>query len=112
MSLETRTCKACRKGDPALSPAEIQALLSQVPGWELDAATPTLQRRFAFKAYLDGAAFVDAVAKMAQAQDHHPDIELGYKKARVLWSTHAVNGLSENDFICAAKASALAARWA
>lgn len=107
MSLSTKTCKACRKGDPALSAGEIEALLPQVPGWSLRDGLPELERLYLFKAYLDGAAFVDAVAHMAQEQDHHPDIELGYKKVRVRWSTHAVTGLSENDFICAAKCDAL-----
>ena len=108
MQLSQRQCQATRKGDPALSEEQIQTLITQVPGWHLAPGEAELRRLFTFKSYLDGLAFVDAVARMAQAQDHHPDIEFGYKKALVKWSTHAVEGLSENDFICAAKCNELA----
>lgn len=108
MSLSEETCKACRKGDPALTEAEVQGLITEVPGWHLAPGETELRRLFTFKDYLQGLDFISAVAHMAQAQDHHPDIEFGYKKALVRWTTHAVHGLSLNDFICAAKCNALA----
>lgn len=107
MALADKRCIPCEKGMPALAPEAAAKLLAELPGWELIQDGKALVRTFSFENYWAGVGFVNAVAWIAQAEKHHPDIELLYKKVRVLYSTHAVGGLSENDFICAAKVSAL-----
>ena len=90
---------------PALAADEVRKHVTQVPGWKQqgDAITKT----FNFKNYYETMAFVNAAAWVSHRQDHHPDMEVGYNKCRVRYSTHSVGGLSENDFICAAKLEAL-----
>jgi 4a-hydroxytetrahydrobiopterin dehydratase len=107
MSLLEKKCVPCHSGEPPLSEPAVQKLLPQVPGWELKPGEKELRRLFTLSGYLECLAFVGAVGWMAQQENHHPDIELSYKKVLVRWTTHAVGGLSENDFICAAKTSAL-----
>jgi len=74
-------------------------------GWERKGGE--IAKQFSFKNYYETMAFVNATAWISHRQDHHPDLEVGYNKVRVLYSTHSVGGLSENDFICAAKIDAL-----
>lgn len=105
--LTARRCSACAPGSPALSPSQVAELLAQVPGW--DASGDAIARTFTFKNYYQTVAFVNAVAWIAHAEDHHPDIEFGYKTCRIRFQTHSIGGLSENDFICAAKIDALKA---
>ena len=98
-----------RKGsEHRLSPARIQELLSQVPGWEVLEDGHALGRTFAFKDYYHTMSFVNALAHVANREDHHPDLGVHYDRCVVRYSTHDVGGLSENDFICAAKADLLA----
>lgn len=104
-SLVGRSCRPCEGGVPPLTEAQARELLAQVPGWEL--AAGRLARSFAFKNYYQTTAFVNAVAWIAHREDHHPDIEFGYKSCTVRYSTHSVGGLSDNDFICAAHINAL-----
>ncbi len=80
-------------------------LLKQLDGWELN--DNRISKTFAFKNYYQTIAFVNAVAWMTHREDHHPDMTVGYSKCRVEYTTHAVGGLSDNDFICAAKVDAL-----
>jgi 4a-hydroxytetrahydrobiopterin dehydratase len=103
--LAHKTCKACEKGGKPLPDAQIAALLPQIPGW--DRAGSEIAKTFRFKNYHESMAFVNATAWISHREDHHPDIELGYNKVRVRYSTHSVGGLSENDFICAAKIETL-----
>jgi 4a-hydroxytetrahydrobiopterin dehydratase len=105
--LLTRFCKPCEGGIPALSAAEAKRLLEQVPGWSLNDAATEIRREFKFKNYYETMAFVNAVAWLAHREDHHPDMEVGYSRCLVRYSTHAVKGLTENDFICAAKVNRL-----
>ncbi len=107
MGLSQQTCKPCEGGMPPLDPARAGQLLAQVPGWEVAKDSKQIQRLFSFENYWAGVGFCNAVAWIAQQEKHHPDIELGYKKVMVKYSTHAVGGLSENDFICAAKINEL-----
>jgi 4a-hydroxytetrahydrobiopterin dehydratase len=102
--LEKR-CTACTAATPALSSSEINLLLPEIPGWELRAGQ--LARTFKFADYYHTMAFVNAVAWMAHREDHHPDLVVGYNRCEVRYSSHAVKGLSENDFICAVKVDAL-----
>ena len=100
-------CTARRGSEHKLSQVRIQELLQQVPGWELSEAGQALLRTFRFDNYHGTMAFVNALAWIAHREDHHPDLGVHYDRAVVRFSTHDVGGLSENDFICAAKASAL-----
>ena len=105
MSLVAKQCKPCEGGMPPLSSEEISDLLSQLDGWLL--ADKLISKNFSFKNYYQTMAFVNATAWVSHREDHHPDITVGYNQCRVEYTTHAINGLSENDFICAAKIDAL-----
>jgi 4a-hydroxytetrahydrobiopterin dehydratase len=104
-----RHCRPYRHGDPIVSAAELAELLPQVPDWHLTNEGRTLEREFTgFASYASGLAFVNAVAALAEAEGHHPELQLGYKRVHVSWTTDAVDGLTENDFIAAAKTDRLA----
>jgi 4a-hydroxytetrahydrobiopterin dehydratase len=105
--LQTKRCLACEAGVKPLDQDEINKLLQQIPLWELDANTPQIHRRFTFKNFYHTMAFVNAVAWIANQENHHPDMEVGYNYCVMKYSTHAIEGLSENDFICAAKVNGL-----
>jgi len=102
--LTERHCLPCEGGTAALTPAEAKSLSSQVHSdWQLVKDGKEVVREFEFRNYYQTTAFVNAVAWIAHREDHHPDISFGYKQCRIVYSTHAIGGLSENDFICAAK---------
>lgn len=103
--LVKRSCKPCKRGDPALSEAQVRERLGSLNGWQI--VQGTLTKTFAFKNYYEATAFVNASAWISHREDHHPDIALGYNKVTVRYITHDVGGLSDNDFICAAKTDAL-----
>ena len=106
--LRDRHCKALEKGAPALSLDEARTLAAQVhDDWSIEDGGKSIQRSFRFKNYYETIAFVNALAWIAHLEDHHPDLEVGYNRCRVRYGTHSVGGLSENDFICAAKLDAL-----
>ena len=81
--------------------------LAQVPGWQPDPERKLIARRFGFDNFYQVMAFVNAVAEIAHAQDHHPEMMVGYDACTVSYSTHSAGGLTLNDFICAAQVSAL-----
>ena len=103
--LAQQSCKPCETGGKPLDDARIAALLPQIPGWERTGGE--IAKTFRFKNYHESIAFVNATAWISHREDHHPDLEVGYNKVRVRYSTHSVGGLSENDFICAAKIEAM-----
>ena len=103
--LTTRRCKPCEGGMSPLKPAEIEMLLKQLQGWTLEG--DSIAKAYAFKNYYQTMAFVNATAWISHREDHHPDLTVGYNSCRVVYRTHAIDGLSENDFICAAKIDAL-----
>ncbi|MDA8390088.1 MAG: 4a-hydroxytetrahydrobiopterin dehydratase [Gammaproteobacteria bacterium] len=103
----TLSCKPCEGGVAPLSPAAVQDLLRHVPQWSLNADATVISRLFAFRDYYKTMAFVNAIAFIAHRQDHHPDLSVHYNRCEVRYTTHAIGGLSENDFICAAKTDAL-----
>lgn len=103
--LTGKHCKPCTSGTPPLTQAEAKDLLRQLDGWTL--GDKLLSKTFEFKDYYQVIAFVNAMAWMTHREDHHPDMTVGYNRCRVEYSTHSVGGLSENDFICAAKVDAL-----
>lgn len=99
--LTSKQCKPCEGGVPPLSADEVSVLLQQIAGWQLHAKQIT--KTYAFKNYYQTMAFVNAVAWVSHREDHHPDMAVGYNQCSVTYTTHAIDGLSENDFICAAK---------
>jgi len=103
--LTNKQCKPCEGGVPPLTQAEIDKLMTQLEGWQQQGQT--IARTYTFKNYYQTIAFVNAIAWMTHREDHHPDLSVGFNSCRVEYSTHAINGLSENDFICAAKVDAL-----
>lgn len=101
--LAIKACRACEEGDPPLTTAEIaqkQKLIS--PAWRV-VNDQKLEREFKFADFAAAMDFVNQVAEVANSENHHPDIYIFYNRVRLELSTHAVHGLSENDFIMAAK---------
>lgn len=98
-------CIPCRRGDPPLSQAEIQALKVSTPEWELLEVDGILrlQRVFKFKNFAQALEFTNRIGRIAEEQDHHPALLTEWGKVTVTWWTHAVGGLHRNDFIMAAK---------
>lgn len=86
---------------------EAAVMHKQVPDWTLSEDATTLSRSFPFKDFQTALDFVNAVGKVAQEEWHHPDIKLGWGRADITFTTHSIRGLSENDFIMAAKVDAL-----
>jgi len=101
-TLVERRCAACAPGTPALSPEQRAELGKEVPAWSVVDGVK-IRREYRFKTYMDGARWVPLIGELADSEDHHPDLHLFYKKVVVELWTHTVNGLSENDFILAAK---------
>lgn len=104
--LTTAHCEP-RKGQDALQATAVEALLAELPGWQRAQDGKSISKDFSFKDFRHTLGFINALGFMANREDHHPDIEAGYGHCRVLWSTHDVDGLSMNDFICAARVEAL-----
>lgn len=102
-------CAPRRGQEHRLSEASIRELMPQLPGWALAEHGHALVKTFRFADYYRTIAFVNALAHVANHEDHHPDLSVHYDRCEVRWSTHDVGGLSENDFICAAKTDALTA---
>jgi 4a-hydroxytetrahydrobiopterin dehydratase len=102
--LAARKCKPCEGGRAPLTPTQAQQLLAQVSSaWVLTENAHAIRREFGFRDFYRTMSFVNALAHIANIEDHHPDLEVGYNYCRVTFSTHAIRGLSENDFVCAAK---------
>ena len=105
--LTDRHCVPCEGGVPTLTRTEAETLLADVPGWELAGDVKSIHRRFEFKGFYKCMSFINAMAWVANAENHHPDFSAGYNFCEVTFTTHAIDGLSDNDFICAAKINAL-----
>ncbi|MEO7037351.1 MAG: 4a-hydroxytetrahydrobiopterin dehydratase [Polyangiaceae bacterium] len=90
-----------------LDPGQIEALLVEVPGYKMDDARALISKEYSFKNFYETIAFVNALAYIANQEDHHPDLAVSYNKCKVSFSTHDAGGLTENDFICAARVNAL-----
>jgi 4a-hydroxytetrahydrobiopterin dehydratase len=102
--LAQKKCTPCEGGVAPLTRAAAEALLGKLdPAWKLDVEASSIRREFPFKDFYRTMSFVNALAHVANIEDHHPDLEVGYNYCHVVFTTHAVKGLSENDFICAAK---------
>ncbi len=100
-----KKCMSCEGGTKPFSRAQIRECLKDLKGWAYEKGA--IVKTFPFKDYYETVSFVNAVAWIAHTEDHHPDMSFGYKKCRVEYATHAIKGISENDFICAAKVEAL-----
>jgi 4a-hydroxytetrahydrobiopterin dehydratase len=103
MELCHKKCVPCEGGVPALGPEATERLLSQLEGWNLQPSGIELHKRFQFATFAETMAFVNRMAQLAEAEGHHPDFCVRYSVLDVSLSTHAIGGLSENDFIVAAK---------
>ena len=107
MELTEKTCVPCEGGVKPLDASEVEKLMNDVPGWQVNSMNTEISRTFEFKGYYKTIAFVNAIAWMANQEVHHPDLEVSYNQCVVKYTTHAIAGLSENDFICAAKVNLL-----
>ena len=103
--LARKKCKPCEGGVAPLSPEQVRPLLKGLEGWALEAGA--IAKTYRFRNYFETMAFVNAAAWVSHREDHHPDLLVGYNQCRVSYVTHAIGGLSENDFICAANLDAL-----
>ena len=103
--LVAKKCKPCEGGTKPFDLTEINSYLSMLNGWTL--VNGEIVKTFTFKNYYETMAFVNAAAWVSHREDHHPNMEVGYKTCKVHYMTHSIKGLSENDFICAAKLDAL-----
>jgi len=100
-NLSEKSCIPCEGGTPPLAPEEVGRLLAGLDGWVQTGGE--ISKTFEFRNYYETMAFVNATAWISHRENHHPDLEVGYRQCRVRYTTHAIGGLSENDFICAAK---------
>ena len=103
--LVRKKCKPCEGGVAPMTQVQIGHMLKGLSGWEYK--NGLVQKTFEFRNYYETMAFVNAAAWISHREDHHPDIAVGYGQATVAYMTHAIKGISENDFICAAKIDAL-----
>ena len=104
MDLTQKHCVPCEGGVSPFDPANANMWLRNVKGWRLITGSKKIQKDFTFKNFMEVISFVNKVAQISEAEDHHPDLLIhSYKKLRVTLMTHAIGGLSENDFILAAK---------
>lgn len=102
-------CRPIRPEESALNELQISDLLDELKNsWQYDKATQTIWRKFSFRDYYQTLSFVNAAAWIAHQQDHHPEIRIHYNHSIILFSTHSINGLSHNDFICAARINQIA----
>ena len=103
--LARKKCVHCEGGVAPLTDAQVRPMLKGLQGWSRDGKS--IAKTYKFKNYFETMAFVNAAAWISHREDHHPDMLVGWGEVRVSYVTHAIDGLSENDFICAAKLDAL-----
>jgi 4a-hydroxytetrahydrobiopterin dehydratase len=105
--LTDKNCKPCEGSVAPYTKDEITTMLPKLHSWHLSEDNKAISKQFKFKDFYKTMAFVNVVAWIANAEGHHPDLKVGYDYCDILYTTHAIDGLSENDFICAAKIDAL-----
>jgi 4a-hydroxytetrahydrobiopterin dehydratase len=104
VELTQMKCRACEGGAEPISSQDAAEQVKQLSGWKLSSDSKAIRREWTVKDFMTAIGFFNEIARVAQAEDHHPDLHLtGYRKVAVELSTHAIGGLSENDFILAAK---------
>ena len=101
--LLNKKCVPCEGGVMPLNKEEAKKYLAQLPDWSLNTEATGISKEFKFKDFIGAMNFVDKVAEVAEGEGHHPDIHIFYNKVLLELSTHSIGGLSENDFILAAK---------
>ncbi len=106
-SLAQKKCVACEGGTAPLSRVEAEVLLKQVQGWTLSGEGTAISKTFTFRNFKDSLAYAGKIGAIAEEEGHHPDLHVSWGKLVVELSTHAIGGLSENDFIMAAKVDQL-----
>jgi len=103
-----KSCKPCEGGVRPLTSTEVAKLTKDLdPQWQVSDDNKSISRECTFKNYYQTIAFVNSIAWIAHSEDHHPDLEVTYSRCTITYTTHAIGGLSENDFICAAKIETL-----
>ena len=105
--LSSKRCTPCEGGVKPLTRDEAEKLMREIPLWKLREDGGEIVRTFLFKDFYETMGFVNALAYLANREGHHPDLEVGYGRCVVRYHTHAIGGLSQNDFICAAKINRL-----
>lgn len=108
LNLTAKKCTPCQGGIPPLSMEAAGKYLTEAPGWELQENATKLKRTFKFKDFMEALGFAQHVGGLCEEQGHHPDITIGWGYCRIVFQTHKINGLHENDFIMAAKVNSLA----
>lgn len=103
MNLLKKKCVPCEVGGSPMTKGETIDMMAEVPGWSLTDDFKIIFKEYKFKDFIGAINFVERVADVAEMEGHHPDIHIFYNKVTLELSTHAINGLSENDFIVAAK---------
>ncbi len=107
MNSDVKHCQACEGGVRPLTADEIKKRLADFSGWEYEDVQNCLKKTFEFKGYARTIAFVNAIAWIATVENHHPDLAVSFNHCTVTYQTHAVNGVTDNDFICIEKIEAL-----
>jgi 4a-hydroxytetrahydrobiopterin dehydratase len=106
--LQKKRCESCEGIGQTLNPEQVKNLLPQLnASWSVVDNNQRIKRSFSFANFYETMAFVNAVAWVANLENHHPDMEIGYNYCHIYFMTHALKGLTMNDFICAAKVDAL-----
>ena len=102
--LQAQSCEACKIDAPRLTDTEITNLINEINDWDLiQEPLKQIKKIFNFPDYQSGVNFLNAVATMADQEDHHPELVLEWGKVTVIWWSHKIKGLHKNDFICASK---------
>lgn len=107
INLLQQNCKHYTPNDPTLTTADIKELMNAVIDWGVTTNQTVLTKKFSFKNYYQTISFVNAVAWIVHQQNHHPEITINYNSCSIQFSTHSINALSLNDFICAARIDAI-----
>lgn len=108
MELAEKKCVACEGGMPPLTRDEALILMKQIQGWTLSGDSRWISKEFTFQNFAEAMSFANKIAAIAEGEGHHPDLQISWGKAVVELTTHAIKGLSENDFIMAAKVDRIA----
>jgi 4a-hydroxytetrahydrobiopterin dehydratase len=108
MALVEQKCVPCQGGIPPMPRPQAERYLKETPGWQLDGGGIKISRKFTFPDFVKSLDFVNKVGALAEDEGHHPDISFGWGYAEVVFYTHKIQGLHENDFVMAAKVNRLA----
>lgn len=103
VDLASKRCVPCESGMPPATKEEAEMLIQRVEGWKLSGDAKHISKEFTFKDFLEAMAFANKITAVAEEEGHHPDLSIGWGRVGIELSTHAIKGLSDNDFILAAK---------